>query len=503
MTSTNSSFEPTSGISSWDWANRGTSHVTFSKHERVPLVEGRNLGHGVNGPVYETQVKGVRLAWKRKFCRRKIGGDELKEIEIIKKLSHIHAIRLAGSYTHGPYLGLLLYPVAQCDLATFLEDVDFLSRLSKGLIEKPSSDDIAEHSFRCCQISNTDPALTHLNLVVDCAKSRLWRILGCTASAVDYLHQNRIRHKDLKPLNILLSQDDGLWVTDFGHSVDVSNFSDSATSGGELGTLKYCAPEVAAYERSGRSADMFSLGCIFFEITALSCLDLRAQRGLRSRKDGSFHNNLDAIFEVFETFGSSPLDHLPMALARMMLSKNPESRPSSSEVCQIIHFLSSFFVFEPDVFQGFGCVHGLHRPTPNEKKSTVQEITIFIGNTSHEDHREFVVRYGEKRYKQPSVFFVEISSPDLIESVIFFQHSSSDEGVIVFPKPPFARRAKLWGTYTEAVVLVLKQGFWWDSQQASWIPGQDGGFRSILPLTWELQLHSPMESEMRQERICS
>ena len=142
-------------FSNWDWANRGTSHVSFASHEELPLREGRNLGHGANGPVYETVIKGVSVAWKRKYCRKTIGPGELKEIEIIKKLRHSHIIRFAGSYTHGRYLGLLLYPVAQCDLATFLEDLDFVLSVKNWPKKrlKGATKYTDERLVRCSEIS--------------------------------------------------------------------------------------------------------------------------------------------------------------------------------------------------------------------------------------------------------------------------------------------------------------------------------------------------------------
>ncbi|KAF2815084.1 kinase-like protein, partial [Mytilinidion resinicola] len=91
---------------------------------------------------------------------------------------------------------------------------------------------------------------------------------GCLAKAIEYLHSQKIRHKDLKPSNVLLGRDN-LWLTDFGSSTDFSMLSMSATENGERGTPKYFAPEVALYERNGRSADMFSLGCIFLEMLEL------------------------------------------------------------------------------------------------------------------------------------------------------------------------------------------------------------------------------------------
>lgn len=111
-----------------DWSGRGTSHVEYSKSESLPLTQGRFLGYGMHGGVYETTCNGIALAWKRKYCSRRMGHRERKEIEIIKRIQHPHVIRLVGTYTHGPFLGLLLWPVATCDLANLLEDVDWLQR---------------------------------------------------------------------------------------------------------------------------------------------------------------------------------------------------------------------------------------------------------------------------------------------------------------------------------------------------------------------------------------
>jgi hypothetical protein len=77
-----------------DWSGRGTSHVDYSKSEALPLIQGRFLGYGMHGGVYETSCNGIALAWKRKYCTRRVGHRERREIEIIKRLEHRHVIRL-------------------------------------------------------------------------------------------------------------------------------------------------------------------------------------------------------------------------------------------------------------------------------------------------------------------------------------------------------------------------------------------------------------------------
>jgi serine/threonine protein kinase len=415
--------------SDWDWADRGTPHVSFSKDEPLPFQEGDVLGHGVNGPVTQTVIKGVRVALKKIYCRQGVKQKALQEIEIIRKLKHPHIIQLAGSYTRGQYLGILLYPVAMCDLTTFLEDVDFLQqRFRRPYSLGRSSPEFKERISRCATISRirVEPwdRVSILRDVINAARARIWESYGCITSAMLYLHRNSIKHKDIKPLNILLSHN-GLWITDFGHSSDFSEFSDSATTGSERGTIKYCAPEVAAFERSGRSADVFSLGCIFFEMAALEEYTLEEMKDFRPSADRSFHNNLQNILPIFDTFGNTDLDHLPMSLVKRMLSRNPADRPDLASISKVLDLFQAFSTIEPDTFASIRCPHH-GRPPGFHVAFTTEELLITIGNTSHEETGDFVEVYGEQRKKIPIVVFVECSSVDYIDSVIFFQVSISD-----------------------------------------------------------------------------
>ncbi|KAF2024275.1 hypothetical protein EK21DRAFT_94206 [Setomelanomma holmii] len=75
------------------------------------------------------------------------------------------------------------------------------------------------------------------------------------ARAVAFIHGHDIRHKDLKPSQILLSPDD-LWLTDFGWSRDMSELSTSATSGGDRITVKFEPgpdPRVASQAYAGQA----------------------------------------------------------------------------------------------------------------------------------------------------------------------------------------------------------------------------------------------------------
>jgi serine/threonine protein kinase len=96
-------------------------------------------------------------------------------------------------------------------------------------------------------------------------------------SGVKYLHQNKIIHCDLKPENVLLSDEDhGIVakITDFGLSKNRSGSTRvSSAAGIAAGTLAYQAPEIvcarAPFNRPTEKSDIYALGVMFWEI--LSC----------------------------------------------------------------------------------------------------------------------------------------------------------------------------------------------------------------------------------------
>jgi serine/threonine-protein kinase len=89
------------------------------------------------------------------------------------------------------------------------------------------------------------------------------------ADALGYAHEQGIVHRDIKPENILLSNGHAL-VADFGIARAVSEVGTQklTQTGMALGTPVYMSPEQATGETVGPGADIYSLGCVLYEMLA-------------------------------------------------------------------------------------------------------------------------------------------------------------------------------------------------------------------------------------------
>ena len=89
------------------------------------------------------------------------------------------------------------------------------------------------------------------------------------ADALGYAHVQGIVHRDIKPENILLSNGHAL-VADFGiaRAVEEGGKQKLTQTGMAVGTPVYMSPEQASGEAVGPSADIYSLGCVLYEMLA-------------------------------------------------------------------------------------------------------------------------------------------------------------------------------------------------------------------------------------------
>jgi len=209
------------------------------------------------------------------FCSRKQKLETMiNEVEHLQRLRHPHIIQLVGSYLQGKKFAILLYPVAQWNLSSFLE---------------------------LCQEANTKRDITS-------NKPELEALPGffqCLSHALANIHANNMKHMDIKPQNVLVRAADNfpdgyrVYLADFGISKKFAADELSQTDGVTALTRKYCAPEVYNGDLRGRSADIFSLGCVFLEMaTVMRGLNLDDLAEFRSRTTYTSDGNSDEPYHM-------------------------------------------------------------------------------------------------------------------------------------------------------------------------------------------------------------
>jgi fused len=108
--------------------------------------------------------------------------------------------------------------------------------------------------------------LYHLLSRGSLGEPRTQKITFDLVAALYYLHSKRILHRDLKPQNILLDKDLNAKLCDFGLARSMTMGTHVLTS--IKGTPLYMAPELLEGKPYDHEADLWSLGCIVYEMLA-------------------------------------------------------------------------------------------------------------------------------------------------------------------------------------------------------------------------------------------
>ncbi|XP_015223814.1 serine/threonine-protein kinase Nek11-like isoform X1 [Lepisosteus oculatus] len=143
-----------------------------------------------------------------------------------------------------------------------------------------------------------------------------------TLMGVQYLHERLILHRDLKTKNIFL-KNFMIKIGDFGVSRILSGSLDCATT--FTGTPHYMSPEIFTSSGYDAKSDMWSVGCVLYEIATLT-------RAFEA------NNWMKLVYKICQ--GPSPA--LPDCFStelndvlQSLLEKNPKKRPSATEILRI------------------------------------------------------------------------------------------------------------------------------------------------------------------------
>jgi len=212
------------------------------------------LGEGTYGTVYKAEVlanKGEYVALKKIKVEAEDEGvpsTAIREISLLKELNHPTIVRLI-EVIHAEAKLYLVFEFLEQDLKKFMDS----------------------------QSEGIDKMLI---------KSYMYQLL----KGIEFCHQHRILHRDLKPQNLLIDKNGNIKLADFGlaraFGIPVRTYTH------EVVTLWYRAPEILLGARQyACPVDIWSLGTIFAEMTTR-----------RPMFPGD--SEIDELYRIFRIFGT-------------------------------------------------------------------------------------------------------------------------------------------------------------------------------------------------------
>lgn len=336
-----------------DWSGRG-QHVEYDVKEEkdVPLRVEKVLGHSATALVESVMCRRIRLARKTIRCNRRLTReDAINEVEHLQRLRHRHIVRVVGTYTLRRDLAILLYPAADWDLDEFMDET-VQSRIGSDAELEPRD------------TSKLQALIT---------------FIGCLAKTVVFLHDNNVKHMDIKPKNILVRNiprtrpsEFRIYIADFGIARAYQSAAEVETDSPTSYTRTYAAPEVVQQDKRGFSADVFSLGCVFAEMLAtIASVTLYGHAADQRTKlmdarcsgdgDTSYQANIKGVRSWLEStrimyhrYTLSPLVIVSQSiweLTSQMINETARRRPTAQEVMRAIDFKCGSCSAGPEPFE--------------------------------------------------------------------------------------------------------------------------------------------------------
>jgi len=118
----------------------------------------------------------------------------------------------------------------------------------------------------------------------------IYNIIKQICLGIKEIHNKKIIHRDLKPENIFMNKNNEIKIGDFGISKELNSYKKYTFTNNKLGTLYYTAPEILDEGKYNYKADIYSLGCIIYELFHLSIYAINFMMHNAKKIDDDIYN---------------------------------------------------------------------------------------------------------------------------------------------------------------------------------------------------------------------
>jgi len=192
----------------------------------------KTLGEGGFGIVYLAEKDGELYALKK--CKIKLTKEEIEKYEdmiyILSEMNTEYIIKYYETFMENDTLNILMEYAGEKNLKQFIQDFK-----KKGeLIDESLIKDII---IQICK-------------------------------GLKEIHDNKIIHRDLTPDNIFIDETNKIKIGDFGISKIITTYQRYAKT--QIGKSHYLAPEIEKGIEYNNKVDIYSLGCVIYELFTLN-----------------------------------------------------------------------------------------------------------------------------------------------------------------------------------------------------------------------------------------
>ena len=256
----------------------------------------RELGRGGMGVVYEATQQSLNRSVAVKVLKHSYLANEtsslrfIREARIAAQLHHTNIVPILDVAQHDDVHFYVMQLIDGCSFDRVMNVLHSLSAedlpagIDSSCVLRPSLREasIATRLLRCDAFTDeqtnedeqeqtrplSDHEISELQTQRFGRDAQWWRHVAevgkQVADALAYAHGQGVLHRDIKPGNLILDNQQRVWVTDFGLATSDESMSITA-SGDAVGTLRYMAPEQFD-AKTDTCSDIYSLGATLYEL---------------------------------------------------------------------------------------------------------------------------------------------------------------------------------------------------------------------------------------------